>query len=205
MAIDWVISHTEDNPLTTMLEGQNRDLGLLRAALGPPQSGEEYTVKLCVNSLFVTHSLGSDHLPMLDTHLHRRSLRCCLPLPHCPAHPMAPFGPVWGTFPGSPAAGKQQQLRNVCTGQEWAHHRLPSLSWDWREELKKALYVDSERCWCTSLTVRLTIRMTDIWKYWLPSVQFPPECSMLTLGCLTPYKKIASLIFTRDHKSFWPD
>lgn len=71
------------------------------------QSGWEHSGKLRVNSLCATHSFGSDRLPMLDTHLHHRSLRCCPPLLlRFPARPMAPFGPVWETSPGSPAAGK---------------------------------------------------------------------------------------------------
>lgn len=59
------------------------------------QSEWEHTVKLRVNSVCATHSFGSDRLPMLDTHLRRRSLCCCPPLLlRCPARPMAPFGPV---------------------------------------------------------------------------------------------------------------
>lgn len=81
------------------------------------QSEWEHTIKLHVNSLCVTHSFGSDRLPMLDTHLRRRSLCCCPPLLlRCRAHPMAPFGPVWETSPGSPAAGKQQRLINSHYG-----------------------------------------------------------------------------------------
>lgn len=141
-----------------------------------------------MNSLIVTHSLGSDHLPMLDTHLHRRSLRCCLPLPHCPARPMAPFGPVWGTSPGSPAAGKQQQVRNVCSDQDWAHHRLPSLSWDWREELKKALHLDSEGFRCTSLTVQMhrsKKKKKSTWCMWVDHENDRHQEILITI-CLVP-------------------
>lgn len=142
------------------------------------------TLENCVTSLWVTHNFGPGRLPMFDIHLHHRSLCCCLPLPHCPAHPMIPFGPVWGTSPGSPAAGKQQRLISECYGRDWAHHWLPSLFWDWREELKKPVYVDSERCWCTSLTIKgyrpkkknKKKRLTNVrWPWerhtsWLPSV-----------------------------------